>query len=274
MRNPEARIHVLTNVPGIFDRNPDVDGVSSRDHSDTTRFHDTRISYSAGFPYQKHFLEYCCECLDINDAIALRTYVYPAREDAAWAEAFVSKLSGSLILINRTAGSNVFRKTWPAESWKKLGANLARSATIVDISTLGEPLDLPAGQFVDLSGQTTVHQLAALMRKARALISVDSGPMHLAAAVNLPTVCLLGGVYPPVAIRYPNSRILSNRPACADCEPLRHCDFGTQCLANIKVQDVLAALDDLCPAISANSPASKTARRPRSSDFCHPSSVR
>jgi ADP-heptose:LPS heptosyltransferase len=273
-RNADARITIITNRPEIFERNPDIDHVKLLSEAGKTELRTNLISYKHGFPYRKHFLQYCCECVNITDAIELRTYIHPAAEDWAWAKAFVSQFSVPPILISRGAGSQAYRKTWPLDAWKKIVAHLARFAPVVEVGAGAEPLGLSEDQCLCLSGKTTVHQLAALMKKSQALIAMDSGPMHLAAAVDLPTVCLLGGVYPPIAVSYPNFRILSNRPPCADCAPLRQCDFGTQCLANIKVQDVLAALDALCPGISANSSASKTSRRPRSSDFCHPSSVR
>ena len=44
------------------------------------------------------------------------------------------------------------------------------------------------GRIVDLLNRTSLHELVWLMRRARAVVSVDSGPMHIAAAVNPATV--------------------------------------------------------------------------------------
>ncbi len=52
---------------------------------------------------------------------------------------------------------------------------------------------LPAGiSVVNLTGQLSVRQLAALLQMARLLVSNDSGPVHLAAAVNTKTLVLFG----------------------------------------------------------------------------------
>ena len=47
-----------------------------------------------------------------------------------------------------------------------------------------------------LAPNTTLHELAALLRQARLLLSPDTGPMHLAVAMDTPTVCLHGTTRP------------------------------------------------------------------------------
>ena len=49
---------------------------------------------------------------------------------------------------------------------------------------------------IDLSGKTTLLTLAALVRKARLLVTVDSAPMHFAAAWETPQVVLFGPTNP------------------------------------------------------------------------------
>jgi heptosyltransferase III len=54
----------------------------------------------------------------------------------------------------------------------------------------------PASSIVDLSGQTDLLTLAALIQKARLLVTVDSAPLHLAAATRTPQVALFGPTNP------------------------------------------------------------------------------
>jgi ADP-heptose:LPS heptosyltransferase len=49
---------------------------------------------------------------------------------------------------------------------------------------------------IDLSGKTTLLSLAAIVRKARLLVTVDSAPMHFAAAWGTPQVVLFGPTNP------------------------------------------------------------------------------
>ena len=45
---------------------------------------------------------------------------------------------------------------------------------------------------IDLRGQTSLMQLAGACRQAKAVISVDAGPLHIAAAIGTPTYAIVG----------------------------------------------------------------------------------
>jgi ADP-heptose:LPS heptosyltransferase len=78
------------------------------------------------------------------------------------------------------------------------------------LAAIRNRLEIPA---VDLSGQLDLLTLAALVEKARLLVTVDSAPMHLASASKTPQVILFGPTNPfhwrplnsPVAILFGNS---------------------------------------------------------------------
>jgi ADP-heptose:LPS heptosyltransferase len=76
--------------------------------------------------------------------------------------------------------------------------------TCVIVGAPGETLPIIAA--IDLTGQTTLLELAAIMRKAKIAIGNDTGPMHLAAALGVPSVVLFGGASDPAltAPRYPD----------------------------------------------------------------------
>jgi heptosyltransferase I len=62
----------------------------------------------------------------------------------------------------------------------------ARSKRPIVIAGVGEsPASLPAG-VIDLAGKTSLAELIGVLRGARFVVSVDSGPMHLAAAIRVP----------------------------------------------------------------------------------------
>lgn len=97
---------------------------------------------------------------------------------------------------------------------------------------------------LDLSGRTSLKQLAALYRRARLVVSTDTGPMHLAAAVGTPVVALFG---PTAAWRtgpFGSGHQIVRAPApCAPCFK-RRCDAGG-CMNRISVERVLAAVDKI-----------------------------
>jgi 3-deoxy-D-manno-octulosonic-acid transferase/heptosyltransferase-1 len=73
-------------------------------------------------------------------------------------------------------------------------------------------------QPIDLAGKTDVHALMALLEGARVVISVDSGPMHLAAALGTPVVALFGPTAPWRTGPYGRGhRIIRASVACSPC---------------------------------------------------------
>lgn len=100
---------------------------------------------------------------------------------------------------------------------------------------------------VDLSGQLNLKQLAALTRRAKCFVGVDSAPMHIAAAMHTPVVALFG---PSGEIEWGpwqvTQRVITTRHSCRPCG-LDGCGGGkiSECLTSIPVERVLAAVNEL-----------------------------
>jgi heptosyltransferase-3 len=144
-------------------------------------------------------------------------------------------------------------KCWPAEKMAQLADALsARGLAIVLtaapderehalIATLHTAMRAPA---VDLSGQLSLKELAALTARARLFVGVDSAPMHIAAAMNTPTVALFGPSgdleWGPWRVR---QRIVTS--AAHSCRPCGQdgCGGGkiSECLSALPVEQVLSA---------------------------------
>ncbi len=101
---------------------------------------------------------------------------------------------------------------------------------------------------VNLSGQLSLKELAALTARARLFVGVDSAPMHIAAAMGTPTVALFG---PSGDIEWapwlvPHRIVASAAHPCRPCG-LDGCGGGklSECLTTIPVEQVLTACADL-----------------------------
>ncbi len=100
---------------------------------------------------------------------------------------------------------------------------------------------------VDLSGKLSLKQLAALTAQAKCFVGVDSMPMHIAAAMQTPTVVLFGPSgefeWGPWQVK---TRVLTSGHACRPCGQ-DGCGNGkvSECLTTIPVDDVLNAINEL-----------------------------
>jgi ADP-heptose:LPS heptosyltransferase len=86
----------------------------------------------------------------------------------------------------------------------------------------GEDALLAATELIDLRGRTSLMQLAGACRQAAAVVSVDAGPMHIAAAVGTPTLAVVGndaaGVgASPIRLWLPRVAVLQRTESSASC---------------------------------------------------------
>jgi 3-deoxy-D-manno-octulosonic-acid transferase/heptosyltransferase-1 len=101
---------------------------------------------------------------------------------------------------------------------------------------------------VNLAGRTTLRDLAYLYRKAALLITTDSGPMHIAAAVGTPVIALFGPTSASRTGPYGEGHFVIRRDlACSPCF-LKKCETR-HCMKDISVEDVLEAAKKMlkCP---------------------------
>jgi heptosyltransferase-3 len=154
-------------------------------------------------------------------------------------------------------GSRWQFKCWPAERAAALIGELARRGDRValtaapDDKELAMIADIRARANVpvaDFSGKLTLKQLAALSARASLFIGVDSAPMHIAAAMQIPTVALFGpsGEIEWGPWRVPHRVVASDAYACRPCGN-DGCGGGkvSECLSRLPLEAALVAIDSL-----------------------------
>ena len=113
------------------------------------------------------------------------------------------KISRPYVILH--PGSARREKLWEPGRWAEVIDHFGRSNDIDLVLTSGPSPDEQAHiatiknkvqQIIDLSGKTNLLTLAALIGQARLLVTVDSAPMHLAAATRTPQVVLFGPTNP------------------------------------------------------------------------------
>jgi lipopolysaccharide heptosyltransferase II len=147
--------------------------------------------------------------------------------DLAWSNQLKAKAGGPLLVIH--PGARWQTKQWPIRSFSSVAVralqNLGMSAIVVgsrsEASAAEELVQLvknerPSSEIRSLAGQTSMKQLAALMRSADLVLSNDSGPMHLAAAMGTPVVGIFTCTSPERSGPPGNShRLVSANVSCA-----------------------------------------------------------
>jgi len=97
----------------------------------------------------------------------------------------------------------------------------------------------------NLCGQTSLRELMALLKICRVLLTNDSGPMHVAAALGTPVVVPFGSTSPeltgPGLPGDPRHRLLKSDAPCSPCFR-RECPIDFRCMNGIAVQRVVEAV--------------------------------
>jgi len=189
----------------------------------------------------------------------LRPALFPAAEDEA---AVAAALRDGEIRTERfvvlAPGSVWATKRWPY--YPELAAQLAASDDVVVVGGPAERelaraivarVEAAGGRALDLTGRLSLLGSAALLRRARALVTNDSAPLHLASATNAPTLAIFGPTVPafgfgPLALR----SVVAEEPtlACRPCD--RHgpqrCPLGHwRCMRELSPTVVASLLADL-----------------------------
>ncbi|MFK3740071.1 lipopolysaccharide heptosyltransferase II [Massilia sp. TN1-12] len=142
-------------------------------------------------------------------------------------------------------------KRWPPAHYGALAERVAHKVPGVQIALLGSPNDREtcdqvqecAGQaapaVVNLAGQTSLDDAIALIAQAGAVVSNDSGLLHIASALNRPVVALYGSTDPDYAPPLSDlSRTVSLRLECSPCRK-RECPLGHHdCMNKMSVDRV------------------------------------
>ena len=116
----------------------------------------------------------------------------------------------------------------------------------VQLSTnIARELTHHASRTTNVSGQTSLRELMALLKLSRVLLTNDTGPMHVAAALGTPVVVPFGSTSPeltgPGMPGDPRHRLLKSDAPCSPCF-LRECPIDFRCMNGISVECVVEAV--------------------------------
>ena len=159
----------------------------------------------------------------------------PAPGELAWADAFLAAAGpaphGGHVAFQ--LGASEARRQWPAERFAALGDILWREGGIRPL-LLGSAPEAPLAEayaraarhpFANAVGATDIPKLAALLRRSRLLVTNDTGTMHLAAGLGVPSLAFFFATAQPWDTGPYLAGCCCLEPALA-CHP---CAFGSAC---------------------------------------------
>lgn len=162
----------------------------------------------------------------------------------------LSDSPGTAPLVALHAGASCASKRWPVDRFERLARMLSASLGCRFV-IVGGPEEKAAGErlkrsigdrVVDLTGRLDLKLLPAVLSRARLLISNDSGPVHVAAAVGTRTLVLYGRTREGLSVTRwkalgPRHAAIQKDVGCVNC--LAHaCTIDFECLKAISVEEV------------------------------------
>jgi lipopolysaccharide heptosyltransferase II len=147
-------------------------------------------------------------------------------------------------------GGNWPPKRWPKERYallcRKLKERYGNKVIITgaekDMPLADDIIKISENSALSICGKTSLKELAAIMKRSRAVVSNDSGPMHIAVSQKVPTVALFGPTSPKITGPYGDSDYIvlhkwfdCQLPCYAACQDYK-------CMEAIAVDDVLDAV--------------------------------
>ncbi len=90
---------------------------------------------------------------------------------------------------------------------------------------------------INLAGLTSIRELASLIKLCDALLTNDSGPMHIAAALGTPLVALFGSTNETTTGPYMAGKVIHKHVECSPCYQ-RKCPIDFRCMKRIEADEV------------------------------------
>lgn len=156
---------------------------------------------------------------------------------------------GGRALVALCPGSvNSRAKRWPAERYAvladrlidELGAEVLLIGSAAEMEVSADVSRLMHNSAKVLTGKTDLSELVAILSLVDLLVTNDTGPAHIAAALNRPTLVIFGPTNPLTTRPFsPVAEIVREPPDCAPCM-LRDCPIDHRCMTAITPDDVFS----------------------------------
>jgi len=193
--------------------------------------------------------------VDINlGLLSVLGITAPVREfpiedvDSDAARAMREQTGGRYALLN--PGAAWPNKRWPPSRLAAIARELRARHGLMSVVLWGPGEEALAAEVVAgadggavMSPKTSIADLVALARRAALMVSGDTGPTHIAAALGTPIVGIYGPTRPARNGPMSPLDVTVSRDSVCQCHHLRRCKLDRMCLLDIEVAEVLDAVE-------------------------------
>lgn len=161
-------------------------------------------------------------------------------------------LSGDLLVVIHPGCASAPASRWQSEKWAKVADWLIQEygAKVVLNGVNSERREIEAikarmkGKAFDLCGQLTIPELIALIKRCNLLLTVNSGPMHIASALGTPMVVVQGAWNLTRWRPFGDNHILVvKKVPCTDCG-YQICPKPVSCMDMVEPEEVIEAVKE------------------------------
>mgnify|MGYP003868926141 CR=1 FL=1 len=168
-------------------------------------------------------------------------------ESEEFANSFISNLIRKEFIIGIMPSGGWDSKRCPKEKWVEILTSLSEKVSC-NILILWGPEDFDDANFIKnnvsdstLAPETNIKQIAGLLSKCNLVIANDSGPMHLSAALGIPTIGLFGPTDPKKHGPYSDKSdyVIKSDLHCIVCNKLI-CPYNKECFYQMDTDEIIS----------------------------------
>lgn len=195
-----------------------------------------------------------CRCLvnlgviDMDNPMAWSLEL--TNDERSKAEKILSNWNGARRFIAICPGAKVDVKDWGMENWQEALKRLSERYPEIGLVSLGSDQDAEKSEelsliwkapVLNLCGQLSPRESAAILERAIVFLGHDSGPMHLSASVGTPCVAVFSarnypGEWFPLGKKH---HVLYHQTPCFGCRKITCSELDKVCIRSIPVEDVV-----------------------------------
>lgn len=191
--------------------------------------------------FNSHAIEQFCHQLKIKGIVSLKPEIFFNPKEV---NSF-SKASAEYIVVQSQASHSnqpQTTKDWNVESMQEVVDFLGKRFEIIQVGSIK---DTRLKGVKDYCGKTTIREAGLLLKKSRMFVGLEGALMHMARAVDCPSVIVWGGRLKPHQIGYPCFENVTVDLDCSPCWLPNACPHGLKCMKEIGSDLVIDACEKI-----------------------------